>query len=63
VTGFDAKARPSLPFATQAVDLRLGTRDPSGLAPFQAVLSCLPYHLNNEVAKARPTSGASSTST
>ena len=52
VTGFDAKARPSLPFATRAVDLASPVATEAALAPFQAVLSCLPYHLNTEVAKA-----------
>jgi len=52
VTGFDAKARPALPFPTQAADLASPAAVAAALAPFQAVLSCLPYHLNTEVAKA-----------
>ena len=52
VTGFDAKARPALPFPTQAVDLASPAAMEAALTPFQAVLSCLPYHLNTEVAKA-----------
>ena len=52
VTGFDAKARPALPFPTQAADLAAPAAVAAALTPFQAVLSCLPYHLNTEVAKA-----------
>jgi saccharopine dehydrogenase-like NADP-dependent oxidoreductase len=52
VTGFDAKTRAALPFPTQAADLASPAAIAAALAPFQAVLSCLPYHLNTEVAKA-----------
>ncbi len=62
VTGFDAKARPALPFPTQAVDLASPAAVAAALTPFQAVLSCLPYHLNTEVAKAAHRAGACTTS-
>ena len=52
VTGFDSRARSSVPFATATVDLASPAATGKALAPFQAVLSCLPYHLNAAVAKA-----------
>lgn len=52
VTGFDARTRKGLPFATAAVDLASADATAKSLAPFQAVLSCLPYHLNTGVATA-----------
>ncbi len=46
VTGLDAVERKGLPFATQVVDLN----DPAALRPLlkeaDAVVSCLPFHLN-----------------
>jgi len=53
VTGFDAKApRGPLPFTAAAADLQEPTEVRATLKPFQAVLSCLPYHLNAGVARA-----------
>ncbi len=46
VTGLDAMERPGLPFPTKVVDLS----DPASLRPLlkeaEAVVSCLPFHLN-----------------
>ncbi|HJU84632.1 MAG TPA: saccharopine dehydrogenase NADP-binding domain-containing protein, partial [Holophagaceae bacterium] len=46
VTGLDAVERKGLPFATKVVDLG----DPASLRPLlkdaDAVVSCLPFHLN-----------------
>ena len=47
VTGFDAKARPALPFPTQAVGSRLAGRDRGGAGalPGRALLPALsPQH-------------------
>ena len=52
VTGIDARARTGLPFPTATVDMASPAATGKALAPFQAVLSCLPYHLNAGVAKA-----------
>ena len=52
VTGIDARARTGLPFPTATVDLASPAATGKALAPFEAVLSCLPYHLNAAVAKA-----------
>jgi saccharopine dehydrogenase-like NADP-dependent oxidoreductase len=53
VTGFDSRApRGALAFPVTAADLASPSVLATALAPFQAVLSCLPYHLNAEVAKA-----------
>ena len=50
VTGVDAVARPDLPFPVREVDL---TGDVSALFAAQdAVLSCLPFHLNARLAEA-----------
>ncbi|HEX7200322.1 MAG TPA: hypothetical protein VF213_12635, partial [Dongiaceae bacterium] len=46
VTGIDARTRTGLPFSTATVDLASPDATGKALAPFQAVLSCLPYHLN-----------------
>jgi saccharopine dehydrogenase-like NADP-dependent oxidoreductase len=53
VIGFDSRApRAPLTFPVVAADLASPTAVATALAPFQAVLSCLPYHLNAGVAKA-----------
>ncbi len=53
VTGFDTSApRAALPFALEKGDLSSAPELSAKLAQFEAVLSCLPYHLNLEVAKA-----------
>jgi saccharopine dehydrogenase-like NADP-dependent oxidoreductase len=52
VTGLDARPCAGLPFATAVVDLASLAATAAALVPFQAVLSCLPYHLNAEVAQA-----------
>ncbi len=53
VTGFDVQAtRDKFPFATKATDLTSRNRLDALLAGFDAVLSCLPYHLNLNVAMA-----------
>jgi saccharopine dehydrogenase (NAD+, L-lysine-forming) len=52
VTGFDSRARSSVPFATATADFGSPVATKAALAPFEAVLSCLPYHLNAGVAKA-----------
>ena len=56
VTGFDATARPGLPFAVRVpADLGRAGRARGGAgAAFEAVLSCLPYHLNTERRQGRP---------
>jgi saccharopine dehydrogenase-like NADP-dependent oxidoreductase len=52
VTGFDAKApRDKLPFAVETPDLKSQAALRAALGTSQAVLSCLPYHLNVEVAR------------
>jgi saccharopine dehydrogenase-like NADP-dependent oxidoreductase len=52
VTGFDARApRSALSFPVVAVDLASPADVENSLAPFEAVLSCLPYHLNAGIAK------------
>jgi saccharopine dehydrogenase-like NADP-dependent oxidoreductase len=53
VTGFDTRApRAPLPFPTAVADLASPADTAAALKPFQAVLSCLPYHLNAGVAAA-----------
>jgi saccharopine dehydrogenase-like NADP-dependent oxidoreductase len=51
VTAFDARPRAGLPFRTAQLDVR----DPSGIRTAlngaDAVVSCLPYHLNLDVAE------------
>jgi saccharopine dehydrogenase (NAD+, L-lysine-forming) len=51
VTGIDARARTGLPFPTATVDLASPEATGKALVPFQAMLSCLPYHLNAAIAK------------
>ncbi len=53
VTGFDSRAsKEKLPFPVETPDLAAPAQLRQALARFEAVLSCLPYHLNKEVAKA-----------
>jgi len=52
VTAFDARERADLPFVTKALDVRDGVALKEALAGADAVVSCLPYHLNLGVAEA-----------
>ncbi len=53
VTGVDQSPVPArFPFQTRAFDLASADDLPGLLADFDAVLSCLPYHLNTNVARA-----------
>ncbi|NKB58400.1 MAG: L-lysine dehydrogenase [Alphaproteobacteria bacterium] len=53
VTGFDSvKPKHALPFATASLDVSTTKALAKALKPFEAVLSCLPYHLNKGVAEA-----------
>jgi saccharopine dehydrogenase (NAD+, L-lysine-forming) len=53
VTGFDnIKPKHTLPFKTASLDISSSVALKKALEPFEAVLSCLPYHLNKDVAKA-----------
>jgi saccharopine dehydrogenase-like NADP-dependent oxidoreductase len=53
VSGFDAKTpRGALSFPVAAADLATPAAVSTALKPFQAVLSCLPYHLNAGIARA-----------
>ena len=56
VTGIDARAVDA-PFATRAADLTDAAALPGLLAGQEAVLSCLPYHLNMAVASAAHAAG------
>lgn len=51
VTGIDSQIRDSYPFATQSANLSDQASLETTLKPYQAVLSCLPYHLNKNIAK------------
>jgi saccharopine dehydrogenase-like NADP-dependent oxidoreductase len=52
VSGFDVTApRASLPFPVVALDLASPSEVATSLQPFEAVLSCLPHHLNATIAK------------
>jgi saccharopine dehydrogenase-like NADP-dependent oxidoreductase len=52
VTGFDMRTpRKDLPFRVVIADLADSVALAEALKPFEAVLSCLPYHLNLGVAK------------
>ena len=58
VTGFDQIAKPdAYPFEVCPIDLSAATGLPATLAGFDAVLSCLPYHLNIAVAEAAHAAG------
>ncbi|MBT6095922.1 MAG: L-lysine dehydrogenase [Rhodospirillaceae bacterium] len=52
VVGFDSRElRAPLPFATQRLDISSADALAPAMASSQAVLSCLPYHLNRQVAE------------
>ncbi len=52
VTGFDNKRlKTSHPFTTETLDVSSPELLTSTLAPYEAVLSCLPYFLNTDIAK------------
>jgi saccharopine dehydrogenase-like NADP-dependent oxidoreductase len=57
VTAYDARERSDLPFATKALDVRDDTALREALAGADAVVSCLPFHLNLPVAEAAHASG------
>jgi len=58
VTGFDSRtSKEKLPFAVEAADLASGAEVRKAFGRFEAALSCLPYHLNIEVAKAAHQAG------
>ena len=53
VSGFDSRElRRKRPFETRQLDVNSVERLAEALEPFDAVFSCLPYHLNIGVAKA-----------
>ncbi|HST47090.1 saccharopine dehydrogenase family protein [Jatrophihabitans sp.] len=52
VTAYDARTRSDLPFACKELDVRDGAALRSALTGADAVVSCLPYHLNLGVAEA-----------
>lgn len=51
VTGIDSQVFESKTFKTQVANLSDLASLPTTLTPYQAVLSCLPYHLNKAIAK------------
>jgi saccharopine dehydrogenase-like NADP-dependent oxidoreductase len=58
VTGFDTRAsKDKLPFPVETADLASGEVLKGAFACFEAVLSCLPYHLNKGVARAAHEAG------
>lgn len=57
VTGVDAAPRPELPFKTLGLDLRDGAAFARLLGEFDAVVSCLPFHLNIPLAHAAHAAG------
>lgn len=58
VTGYDVRTpREKLPFAVKNTDLTSPQALATEFAPVEAVLSCLPYHLNLAVATAAHTAG------
>lgn len=57
VIGFDAVARGDLPFETRALDVTDGPALRSALGEVDAVVSCLPFHLNIGVAEAAHAAG------
>jgi saccharopine dehydrogenase (NAD+, L-lysine-forming) len=52
VAGFDARPFPDAPFPVQAIDLGEARATGAALAGREAVLSCLPYAFNKEIASA-----------
>ena len=57
VTGHDTAPGPDLPFEAQALDVTDAGALGRGLGRVDAVLSCLPYHLNRAVAGAAHAAG------
>ena len=58
VTGFDSRApRDTLPFAVQTTDLGSDAGVQAATRGFDAVLSCLPYHVNKRIATAAHAQG------
>lgn len=57
VTGWDARVRDDLDFPVKPVDVSDVAALPDALADVDAVVSCLPYHLNLPVAKAACAAG------
>ena len=57
VTAYDARERTGLPFATKPLDVRDTVALKEVLTGADAVVSCLPYHLNLGVAEAAHASG------
>ncbi len=52
VAAFDARPHAGLPFATERLDVRDGESVRAALQGADAVVSCLPYHLNLGIAEA-----------
>ena len=57
VTALDARVRTGLPFATAALDVHDAAALADALTGADAVVSCLPYHLNLPVAEAAYAAG------
>lgn len=57
VTAYDSRDRSDLPFVTKPLDVRDSTALKEALAGADAVVSCLPYHLNLGVAEAAHATG------
>ncbi|MEM9970578.1 MAG: saccharopine dehydrogenase C-terminal domain-containing protein [Pseudomonadota bacterium] len=57
VTGYDARARGAMPFDVHRLDTTDGAALSRALASVDAVLSCLPYHLNVALANAAHAAG------
>ncbi len=57
VTAYDARERSDLPFVTKQLDVRDRAALAESLAGADAVVSCLPYHLNLPVAEAAHATG------
>ncbi len=57
VTAYDARERRGLPFACRVLDVRDATALKEALAQGDAVVSCMPYHLNLPVAEAAASAG------
>ena len=51
VSAYDARPRADLPFSTEALDVRDAEALRAALKGTDAVVSCLPYHLNLPVAE------------
>ncbi|HEY2044008.1 MAG TPA: saccharopine dehydrogenase C-terminal domain-containing protein [Jatrophihabitans sp.] len=57
VTAYDARERNDVPFATKALDVRDTASLSAALEGADAVISCLPFHLNLPVAEAAHSAG------